>query len=673
MSSRSAVVAVVVVLVGMTAAACAKPGFYRKVPGHTDVALTAVKIEPRAGEQLAVPYKGLFEYLGLRKKSPIRPGRTYNPYRLAEDRRRILAWAQAHGRFDAEVDEPELTWSADKQSVAVTWRVHEGAAYRIGSLEILGAPPEHAATLHAMLPFTVGDEVDLELYRPLRRALAERLQDEGYGHARGYSRTFVDRTAKTVAWFYYMDPGPQTKIGSLVVEGNKAIPAATILARTGLAAGGSYSTTEKRRAELALLDTGAFASAVVLTDADIQTGPPEFPETGGVLAPEQVSADGTLVPRRLDDALAVRVIVVEAPRRQLRAEVGVEADRTRLDTYAGARVQLRNALGPQHHVLLEGNVGYGYIFNDGRDPAQGVYGSALAQYLHPGWIARDLDLRLTGRWRDTLYPSAMLREIVVGPGVRSTVAPGVFVDLDAFYRIGRQLDQPMLDLAGADPDLRLATTDDSQGALLVASAIADRRDDRVEPTAGWLLAARGAFSPGGPLGDHRWLALGVEGRAFRRLSREPNGPLSAGVRVASSWVLLPGDAGVPLGPRLFGGGAYGMRGFGRDRLSPVVASVAGGDAVVGGRSLVEASAELRFLPFRKQVGAAAFVDAGAAGAGTNAFADGISVAAGIGGRIRLWYVPIAIDLAYRFVDGSQFSTAGGFDRLGAFFRVGEAF
>jgi len=82
---------------------------------------------------------------------------------------------------------------------------------------------------------------------------------------------------------------------------------------------------------------------------------------------------------------------------------------------------------------------------------------------------------------------------------------------------------------------------------------------------------------------------------------------------------------------------------------------------------------VRLLPFRKQYGAAAFVDAGGAGAGTNPFESGLSMAAGIGARVRLWYLPIAIDIAYRFMDDTTFSTDGGFDRLLAFFRVGEAF
>ncbi len=642
---------------------CAAPKF-TVVPGQTEVSVKAVSIQARTGEHLEVSYKALYEYLGLRKRDPVRPERTFNEYRLVEDRRRVEAYLHEHGHFDAQVDEPELTYSEDNKAVSVTWRVHEGVAYKIGSVDLIGAPAEHDAMLRAMIPFGPGAAIELETYRPLRRAMAERLQEQGYGHARGYSRVFVDKEAKSVAWFFYIDSGPPTKIGSIAVEGNTKVPADAILERAGLSVTGSYSLAEKRRAELALLDTGAFASAIVLSDADIQTGPPEHPDTGGVLAAEQVDPDGKIVPRKLESSLAVRVIVVEAPGRQLRAEVGVEGDPTRVDTYGGARVVFRNLFAPQHHLVLEGHVGYGVRF-DKQQPADGFYGSALAQYHKPGWLHRILDLRVTGRWRDVLYPDSMLREVVAGPGLRTNLAKNVFFDVDLFYRFGRQLDMPVID---AMPDLELPAGNDSKGGVLEASIIADRRNDRVEPTAGWLLALRGSYAPGGPAGDHRWLQLVGDARAFRPL----NAKWSIGVRGSAGIVPVVGSTGLPLGPRLFGGGSHGMRGYGRDQLSPEACDALTGDcAVVGGRSLVESSVELRLLPFRKLYGAALFVDAGAAGAGVNAFENGISIATGVGARIRTWYLPVGFDVSYRIVEDNEVGSA--FDRLLVFFRIGEAF
>ncbi|MEO7092668.1 MAG: BamA/TamA family outer membrane protein [Polyangiales bacterium] len=645
-------VAVAVVLCG-----CRAPN-RPAVPGDTTIGVTAVTIEPDAPSTLV--YKPVINLLGVRAKTLLYPERPLNEYRLAEDRRRLAGWLQGQGRFEATVDAPRVTWNAARTHVAVAWPVHEGPRYTVASVTFVGAPPEHEAGLRAILMFGRGSAIDLEPYRLQRLEMATYLQDRGFGHARAYSRTFVDRTAKTVAWFFYVDPGPQTRVGSFAVQGNDQVPAADVLERTGFTVGAPFSTSAARRAELALLDTGAFVSVNVITDADIHRLP-EYPDTGGIMTAAQVSADGTLVPRTLPETLAVKVVVVEAPARQLRLEAGVEADPTRIDAFAGARLTLRNLFAPQHHLILEGNVGYGHTFDDA-GIANRLYGSALVQYLHP---LTSVDVRLTGRWRDVLYPSALLRELTAGPGLRAVPAQGVLLELDALYRFARTLDLPAIDPATAGS----FTAADSRGVELVGSAIVDRRDDRVEPTRGWLVGLTGSFSPGGPLGDHRWLQLTTEVRGFVRLG----GPWSAGMRVSAGWVLLPGDDGVPLGPRLFGGGSYGMRGFGRDRLSPAACALGTtcDRVLVGGRSLVEASVELRLLPIRKQYGAAVFVDAGGAGEATNAFASGVSLAAGVGGRLRLWYLPIALDLAYRILDEGEAGAAWG--RVLAFVRIGEAF
>ena len=157
-------------------------------------------------------------------------------------------------------------------------------------------------------------------------------------------------------------------------------------------------------------------------------------------------------------------------------------------------------------------------------------------------------------------------------------------------------------------------------------------------------------------------------RAFHPLSTS----WSIGVRGSGGVVALPGGDGIPLGPRLFGGGSHGMRGYGRSQLSPLACdSMTTECSAVGGRSLVESSVELRLLPFRKLYGAALFVDAGAAGAGMNAFDNGISVAGGVGARIRSWYLPIGFDVSYGFVKENV--VASELDRLLVFFRIGEAF
>jgi outer membrane translocation and assembly module TamA len=633
------------------------------LPGHTEIAVESVTVVARAGETLTVDYGELYKRLGVSTGGPLP---TFNPFQLAEDRGRVVSYLQNLGYFDAAVDEPVVTELAEPPRVTVRWPVHEGPRYIIASVDVVGAPAGFADRLRALVPFGPGDAVDLATYRAVRHALSDRLREAGYGRAVGYSRSFLDPRRRTVAWFFYVDPGPLTTIGAITVEGSRRVPADVVLAQSGLVPGRPYSTVERRRAELAVLDTGSFTSASVLADSDPLT-PPDVPDNGGIMPPGQLDAAGRFVPRTWPAVVAVRLVVVEAPARQLRAELGVEADPSRLDAYTGAQVVLRDVVGPLHHMLVEGAAGYGW-FTDDDDPVRGFYGSALVQYQRPGFLARRLELRLSARWRDALYPSALLRELTAGPGLRSTPVPGVFVEAELHYRLGRQLGMPAL-AAGADPHLALPDDDDSRGAELTAAAVIDRRNDRVEPTRGWMVAARAAYSPGGPLGDHRWLQLDSEVRGFVPITRA----WSIAARVGGGGVGWANDAGIPLGPRLFGGGAFGMRGRARDHLSPVACAegAAACEVLVGGRSRFEGSVEARYLPVFGVYGGAAFVDAGGAGAAFDPFADGLDLAAGAGLRLRSWYLPIAIDVSYRLLDHGELGA--GLDRLLAFVRVGEAF
>jgi len=124
---------------------------------------------------------------------------------------------------------------------------------------------------------------------------------------------------------------------------------------------------------------------------------------------------GNLVPRDLPEEIDVKIHVVEAPSQQLRVRAGAEFDPTRIDTALSSRLWLRNLFGPWHHLVLEGRIGYGWLWRDTTDDPTGLYGEALACYVKPMVLARLLDSRVTVRFRDELYPGYHLRELTAGP------------------------------------------------------------------------------------------------------------------------------------------------------------------------------------------------------------------------------------------------------------------
>ncbi len=648
-----------------------------KVPGETEIQVTKVEIEPAEGQdKLAVKFEPLMDRLGMRPGSLILPPRYYSEFREAEDRRRIEAFWQQLGYFDVDVSKPRTVFSADGQTVAITFKVRENERYKVGEVHLAGPPADQQDWLLGAISFSTGEEdVDLERFRKVRNDMAEHLRRDGYGHANVYSRAYVDKKEKLIHWFYFVDAGPRTTIASIVVDGAVKVSKEKILERSGLRVGEPYKEGLRDTVVMDLLDTGSFASAFVRTDTDTKFIPPgTAPDTGGELRDEQVDKKGNLVPRKLPPGVNLTVHVVESPSRTLRVRGAFEIDPARADATLGATLWLRNLFAPMHHLVLEGRAGYGLVFGNDRGQPNGPYGDALIRTIHSGVIGRTGDLRLSARLRTALFPGSYLTELSAGPGVRSTLAPGVFFDVDMLAVYGKTTGFSSFSAADR-AELALPDKDESINPELSAAIRWDARDNPVEAKSGHYLGFEARFSPGAPVGTNRYLNLAPEARGFLPLSPS----VSLAGRVLGAWSLLHDDAGVPLGARFFGGGAFEFRGLGRQQLSPAVKKCATvgpqtlcSEQLVGGLSLFEATAEMRFLPFQKQYGVVVFGDFGGAGADANPFGDGLSFAAGLGLRLRVWYLPLSVDVAYRALSRGE---PQGLDKnpVSAFARIGEAF
>ncbi len=644
-----------------------------KVPGETDVPVEEVEILAASpDDELALSHGALFERLGMRPGTFLITPRTYSEFREAEDRRRIEAFWQQHGYFDVEVSPAAVSFAEGSGEATVTYRVRENARYVVGQRLIRHAPPDQQEALEDLAPFSTGArDVDLELFRKHRIDMQEHLRRQGYGHANVYSRFWVDRAARVIHVHYLVDAGPETVIASVAVDGNVRVPAEEVVRRSGLVVGERYDEDLRERVVRDLLDSGSYAAAFVRVDTDTKfIAPGTVPDTGGELRDEQIGEDGELVPRELPPGVNVTIHVVEAPRVKLRLRAGAEIDPARADTFLASTFWFRDVLGPMGHLILEGGAGYGWLFGTPSDDPSGVYGDAAIRTVHAGALGRLGDLKTTAQYRGDLFPSAYLHELRTGPGVRTTFSKGFFLDVDLLAVWSKS--------EGFGPfsaterrDLALPSREDSYGAELEASLVWDARDDAVEPMRGQLLALHTGFSPGDPIGTHRSLDLTPDVRVFIPLAP----PVSVGLRASTEWVLLHDDEGVPLGARVFAGGAHGFRGYGRQLFSPTVSrcfETFCTDIAVGGTSVVESSVELRLLPPRLPVGGILFSDFGGVSGDANPFARGVWLAAGLGARLRLWYLPLAIDAGYRILAESEVQ---GIDAapIHVFFRLGEAF
>lgn len=640
------------------------------LPGDTGYKVREVRFEGASFD----PGVTLRNKSAFRPDSLLFPGQFYNPYREGEDRRRIIAFWQTKGFFDVKVEGPFIKRDEVEKKADVTWKLDEGPAYTIASVTVENAPATAQSGLEDIVPFAKGDRLDLEKYRLVRIPLADYLRLRGHGHTEVWSRTFIDRVKKVVHWYYYVDAGPKTVVGNVTVKGNKAIPSETIVRRAGLVKGDPFDLAIQLKRESDLLDTGAFNIVKFATSADVEFLIGKLPpDTGGEMKPGMVDESGKFVGRKkLNPEIDIQITVVESPSAQVRFGLGGTVELTRLDAYASGKVLLRNVFGPLHHLAFDMKVGYGWLFRASNDDPLGIYGHGEVRYEYSGLFARLLDFRIFGRIEEKLFPGFHTRQVTAGMGFRSALGSRLFLDIVPMFRWEDTIGYGAAATTPEDAK-RLKLSDETlMGFELAASLVWDERDNRVEALSGHFLKIWARFGPGAPLGTHRYLNLGLDVRGFIPVAEN----MSVALRGSGQFVLL-GDEALPPGLRLFGGGAYGARVFGAQELTAYTSPCSSGASgpgcagvAAGALSLVEASLEFRWLPFRQQLGAVVFVDAGAAGGGLNPFDNGVDVSAGIGGRVRLWYLPMALDIAVRLTD-TRVETV--WDRFMFFFRLGEAF
>lgn len=659
----------------LTALAACSPFVKPTLPGQSEYAIAELHFP----DGLTLDHALLKTTLAVRPDAFLIAGQPYNPWRQAEDRRRIAAFWKNFGYFDVAVDKAEVTFKEAEKKAIVHWHLTEGARYTLRKVTVDNAPEGFAKKLAAAVPFAPGAPIDLQTFRVARHALADILREAGHLRCEVYSRTFVDRDAKAVDWVFFVDAGPKTEVGEVSTRGARAVSQERLLARAGYDKGDPLDLATLRKRELDLMDTGAYAHARIFaaTGTEFETGAVPYeswipPDTGGVIKAGQVSEEGRLVPRTLAREVDLRVEVVEAPsvQGQVRAAVGMDLER--VDPTLGARVVLRNALGELEHLVIEGQLGYGIRWRGDVDEPLGLNGSAKLQWLSPGAIGRTGDLRLTLSFDEQLFPGFHWRTATAGLGLRTLIDTGLFLDIEPRFRW-----DDGVGLGTVDPVALGAIDAAPPGESMVGegrvSLVWDTRNDGVEAISGHLFALRLAVAP---FGDLTWLRGEVDLRLFLALNQS----MGLAFKANAGWVASLSDEGVPVGARLFGGGAWGMRGFGTRRLSLYDEACGGaaGDGAcrqlpLGATSLVEGSLEFRWLPYRKQFGAVVFADLGAVGSALNPFESAIEFAAGVGLRIRLWHIPIGLDVAWRITDDPMFAAVDALDQVLVFLRVGEAF
>ncbi len=327
----------------------------------------------------------------------------------------------------------------------------------------------------------------------------------------------------------------------------------------------------------------------------------------------------------------MRIRVVERKHRTISLGAG-------FDTDGGPNVRAgwehRNIDGLGHKLTLQSK-----LSGDSQD--------AEARFLIPGWRRDDQTLRLQLRLGAESPEAYDSRYAGAGVTVERKLGPRWTVGAGVAFRYSLQ-EQKRLDEIYhllSFPSYALRDTTDNSMDPKQGSRLDLRAEPFVEVTDPTVSFLRGS----------------VEWRGYRALDEDGYWVIAARLKLGT--ILGAGSDAIPPDERFYAGGGGSIRGFAYKTVSPLK-----GDDPIGGRSLTEASIELR-RRITEQLGAVVFVDAGNAfSTSIPDFGEELRVGAGVGVRYFTPIGPLRIDVAVPLNPREELD-----DRFGVYVSFGQAF
>lgn len=484
--------------------------------------------------------------------------------------------------------------------------IEPGNPFRFGTADVAPLAPR------TDLPegFRTGEPARLSQLREASTAATEAWRDAGHAKAALSDQKITARHSdQQLDARLRVDPGPRLRFGLLSVTGNSAVRAERILEIAGLPTGTVYSPDELERASARLRRTGAFRSVAML-EADTPTRGGALPITA------QVSEEK---PRRF--GFGAEVSTVEG-------------------LSLSAFWMHRNLLGGAERLRFDAEIeGIGGD-TGGTDYRLGT------RFERPATFNEDTNFFLLGEVEQRDEVNFFSRQATIGTGIER------FASEERRYSLG--------------VSLRRAKTRDAFGEnnytlfLVPLGATFDYRDKALDARKGYYLNAE--VSPFLAIDGAADGALtSVDVRAYRTFGQTR--PTTLALRGQLGSLVGPGLSVAPADFLFYSGGSDTVRGHDFQSLGVDV----GGGQIVGGRSFLGLSAELR-MRSTGNLGYVGFFDVGYVG--EEAFPDGSGEwqsGAGVGLRYDTPIGPIRLDVAV--------PTSGDDDgsSLQVYIGIGQAF
>jgi outer membrane protein assembly complex protein YaeT len=505
---------------------------------------------------------------------PWRRGEPYNPPTLDADILRLKKHYFDHGFLETSVRVDELQEDAEKQTARIVIAVDEGPRTLMTAVALEGTIPPAlppAAALLEALPLRPKQPINKEDFDRSKALLLTHLHNAGYARAQIIPRTEVDAEQHTATVTFTLVPGSETTFGRIAIKGAQQVEEQAIRHQLTIHEGQRTSAKDLAASADAIYSLGMF----------------------------QAVTPRALNPEAVDEPFDVEFEVIERKPHALQFGVGysttegfrTQAEWTHRNLFAGAQqltlstryssIEQRGEVKLRLPYFLAARTAFTqtvFARNEqevGFNPGGGIFGVSGEAQPAFDLLSVGTESRVEHRFTQTL-----------------SGAVGLNFSRNDFSNVNRAA------LTTAEQEIAQDNT------LFVQFVEVQRNtsDSLLNPTRGTVLRGRIDHSTTALISDVSFVKLVLEARHYWPLSQR----LLLATRLKLGGIEPYGTSTeVPFNVRFFAGGPGSVRGFQLNRLGPVNSE---GDPI-GGMSLIEGSAELRF-PLFGDFGAVLFVDFG---------------------------------------------------------------
>jgi outer membrane protein insertion porin family len=543
-----------------------------------------------------------------------KPAPTFSKYTLDDDIGRLKSYYQRNGFLH-----PAIHYTLDSNRVGrrinVLIQIREGRPYLLRRIKVDDDTLHQDSTImnEARKDFPVEPGTrfeDRKVYQS-EDQLTRTYTNKGYPLVSVKRDIQVDTSTHSVDLQFQVQPGPKAWFGKITFKGDSLVPVKFIRNKLQFSSGDRFSRRQLQLSQQKLFDTELFSYVVVRAQKDSIQG----------------------------DSIPVTVYLKEKPRWSLQAGVGYGTeDRVRLS----AEVTRLHFLGGARRLIFTGKHSHFLPF------------SFDTKFIQPDIFRDNLDFILNPFYIRENETGFEVNRLGTGVTFQKTFSSGTSGYLMYTLEKDRLTNKTV---AAIDSTVNPQDSIHNKSGVTIGVS-RNTTKDVFDPTDGWKLDTYITYMGAGFQSEYHYIKVESDVRHY--IPFNVNWVFAARLRAG---VIRPikGDKQSPLEDRFLLGGANSLRGWGRNQVSPVNEN----GVPIGGNSVVEGSAEVRF-PVYEIFGGAAFMDFGNVWPKAFRFDIGsLKYDVGLGLRVKTPIGPIRLDLATPVFENKF--------RMQFFISIGQAF